>query len=137
MATAFGTSVAALSHCKARNSTSETTSSQQQHMTKARAMTRSRKRESREIYFLRTSSQVRLQAMIKVERAIIRGEDHVALLTCTPSFQNHAWRERVAQWCYNVVDHLDVPSDVVYLAMNILDNASLRVGMLAPWTSFS
>jgi hypothetical protein len=90
-------------------------------MTEARAMARSRKRESREISFLRTSAQVRLQAMINVERAITRGKDHVALLTCTPSFQNHAWRERVAQWCYDVVDHLDVPRDVVYLAMNILD----------------
>lgn len=31
------------------------------------------------------------------------------------------WREKVAQWCYDVVDHLDEDRSIVYIAMNILD----------------
>jgi lipoyl(octanoyl) transferase len=31
------------------------------------------------------------------------------------------WREKVSQWCYDVVDHLGESRDVVYLAMNVLD----------------
>jgi Cyclin, N-terminal domain len=31
------------------------------------------------------------------------------------------WREKVTQWCYNVVDHLDECRSVVYVAMHILD----------------
>jgi Cyclin, N-terminal domain/Cyclin, C-terminal domain len=32
-----------------------------------------------------------------------------------------AWREKVSQWCYDVVDHLNEDRSIVYVAMNILD----------------
>ena len=31
------------------------------------------------------------------------------------------WRERVAQWCYDIIDHLGEGRELVYVAMNILD----------------
>ena len=34
---------------------------------------------------------------------------------------NPVWREKVTQWCYDVVDHLNESRSVVYVAMNILD----------------
>lgn len=37
---------------------------------------------------------------------------------CSPNF---VWREKVSQWCYDVVDHINESRDVVYLAMNVLD----------------
>ena len=37
---------------------------------------------------------------------------------CAP---NLLWREKVCQWCYDVVDHLGKSRDVVFVAMNILD----------------
>jgi hypothetical protein len=58
---------------------------------------------------------------MSIDREVRNCSDHVALLKSTPSFQNHAWRERVAEWFYDVIDHLDVPRETVYLAMNILD----------------
>lgn len=35
-----------------------------------------------------------------------------------------AWRERVAQWCYDVIDHLGENRELAYAAMNILDRYS-------------
>lgn len=34
---------------------------------------------------------------------------------------NSLWRQKVALWCYQVVDHLDEERSTVYVAMNILD----------------
>lgn len=34
---------------------------------------------------------------------------------------NLLWRERVAKWCYDVLDYLDESRDVAYVAMNLLD----------------
>jgi Cyclin, N-terminal domain len=34
---------------------------------------------------------------------------------------NIVWREKVVQWCYDVIDHLEEERSVVYIAMNILD----------------
>lgn len=50
--------------------------------------------------------------------------DQMAFEISTQSPQLSVWRDRVAQWYYNVVDHLGVPRDVVYLAMNFLDRIS-------------
>uniref|UniRef100_A0A7S1VTL2 Cyclin N-terminal domain-containing protein n=1 Tax=Grammatophora oceanica TaxID=210454 RepID=A0A7S1VTL2_9STRA len=40
---------------------------------------------------------------------------------CCP---NLIWREKVAQWCYDVVDHLGESRGTVYIAMNVLDRYS-------------
>lgn len=37
------------------------------------------------------------------------------------NFPCNAWREKVSQWCYDVVDHLNEDRSIVYVAMNILD----------------
>jgi len=47
--------------------------------------------------------------------------DHRALQDTKPSFHNHVWRERVAQWCFDVVDYLEESRDVASVAMNIID----------------
>ena len=47
--------------------------------------------------------------------------DHRALQDTKPSFHNHVWRERVAQWCFDVVDYLEELRDVASVAMNIID----------------
>lgn len=49
-------------------------------------------------------------------------KDHVALLQTDPAvFQNTVWRERVAQWYYDVLDFQQEPRELTFLAMNILD----------------
>merc|ERR1712151_708035 len=35
-----------------------------------------------------------------------------------------AWREKIAQWFYDVVDYMNEPRSIVYVAMNILDRYS-------------
>ncbi|KAL7575783.1 hypothetical protein ACA910_003111 [Epithemia clementina (nom. ined.)] len=36
-------------------------------------------------------------------------------------FSAWCWREKVAQWCYDVIDHLGEKRQLAYVAMNILD----------------
>lgn len=47
--------------------------------------------------------------------------DHRALQDLDPYFHKQAWRERVAQWCYDVLDYLEESRDVASVAMNIID----------------
>jgi len=47
--------------------------------------------------------------------------DHRALEDVDPSFHKQVWRERVAQWCYDVLDYLEESRDVAAVAMNIID----------------
>lgn len=67
-------------------------------------------------------SRSQLAAMIGEEDESRGTDDHRALRdashSCAP---NLVWREKVSQWCYDVVDHLGESRDVVYLAMNVLD----------------
>mmetsp|Transcript_27205 Transcript_27205/g.41820 ORF Transcript_27205/g.41820 Transcript_27205/m.41820 type:complete len:333 (-) Transcript_27205:50-1048(-) len=70
---------------------------------------------------IRATAIERIQKMLSAEEKIRSGSDHVALTEAPFAFQNVTWRERVAQWCYDVIDHLELPREVVYLAMNILD----------------
>eukprot|EP00980_Cylindrotheca_fusiformis_P013435 scaffold3437_cov113-Cylindrotheca_fusiformis.AAC.2 len=35
--------------------------------------------------------------------------------------QNETWRERVAKWYYDVLDHFNLPRDIAYVSMRILD----------------
>jgi len=66
--------------------------------------------------------RTQLAAMIGEEDESRGTQDHRALgsasHSCAP---NLVWREKVSQWCYDVVDHLGESRDVVYLAMNVLD----------------
>jgi hypothetical protein len=66
--------------------------------------------------------QQTLQCLLEKEAIIRKQGDHAKLndtdLSCTP---NLVWREKVAHWCYDVVDHLDESRSVVYVAMNMLD----------------
>eukprot|EP00977_Amphora_coffeiformis_P016848 scaffold5337_cov167-Amphora_coffeaeformis.AAC.4 len=39
---------------------------------------------------------------------------------------NPVWREKVTQWCYDVVDHLKESRSVVYVAMNMLDRFNAK-----------
>jgi hypothetical protein len=65
--------------------------------------------------------------MLEEEGAILQQSDHRILLRQNfaggPTVQP-VWRERVVQWCYDVVDHLHESRSVVYMAMNILDRYS-------------
>jgi hypothetical protein len=93
-------------------------------MTECRPTVIGRKREAAEMCIVRSPSRFlrsRLQTMISMERSTRKCNDQVAVEDCTISIQNHPWRERVAQWCYDVVDHLGASREVVYHAMNILD----------------
>ena len=43
-------------------------------------------------------------------------------LTSSPSPKlNELWRDKICEWCYQVVDHFDVKREVVNVAMNYLD----------------
>lgn len=48
-------------------------------------------------------------------------KEHRALESNSGLSQISVWRERVAQWYYDIVDHLSVSREVAYIAMNILD----------------
>ena len=63
-----------------------------------------------------------LQKMIDMEE-VNRSEtnDHRALNDLDSSFHKQAWRERVAQWCYDVLDYLEESRDVAAVAMNTVD----------------
>jgi len=37
------------------------------------------------------------------------------------ALQNYAWREKVAQWCYDIADYLEIAREIVYTAIHILD----------------
>jgi hypothetical protein len=68
--------------------------------------------------------QETIQQMLAKEAAIRRQGDHVKLNDAhaeVAGIPNLVWREKVAHWCYGVVDHLNESRSVVYVAMNILD----------------
>lgn len=49
--------------------------------------------------------------------------DQIACEMSAQPYQLSLWRDRVAQWCYDIVDHFNAPRDTVYLAMNFLDRS--------------
>jgi hypothetical protein len=59
--------------------------------------------------------------MLIEENVTHQADDHVELRTEGCKATSILWRERVTQWCYDVVDHLRVSRSTVYVAMNILD----------------
>lgn len=64
-----------------------------------------------------------LKKMMEVERSSRTTSDQLALIVQDddPSLQNQVWRERVSQWCYDVLDFLEESREVAYVALNILD----------------
>jgi len=48
-------------------------------------------------------------------------DDYRAIQDVDQSFHKQVWRERVAQWCYDVLDYLEESRDVASTAMNIID----------------
>mmetsp|Transcript_6427 Transcript_6427/g.15599 ORF Transcript_6427/g.15599 Transcript_6427/m.15599 type:complete len:453 (-) Transcript_6427:617-1975(-) len=69
-----------------------------------------------------TQQMSALQRMMTMEEAN-RAEtnDYRALEDLDPCFHKQVWRERVAQWCYDVLDYLEESRDVAAVAMNIID----------------
>jgi hypothetical protein len=63
-----------------------------------------------------------LRKMMEVQRFSRATTDQLALIEeADSSFQNQVWRERVSQWCYDVLDFLEESREVAYVALNILD----------------
>lgn len=62
-----------------------------------------------------------LQLLVSLETQHRSCKDQQTLLSIPFSTPCSTWRERVATWLYDVVDYLEVPRDVVFVAMNILD----------------
>lgn len=68
-------------------------------------------------------SHGKLDRLYEAERVMLSEEQQVAL-SASNGFQrlpSIVWRERVAQWFYDVADHLAERRAVVFVAMNILD----------------
>lgn len=65
----------------------------------------------------------RIRELLEDESVFRSCNDQVAFENSKQSYQLSLWRDRVAQWCYDVVDHLNAPRDTVYLAMNFLDRS--------------
>ena len=68
-------------------------------------------------------SSSRIKELLDEESAFRRCKDQVAFETRSQSYQLSLWRDRIAQWYYDVVDHLGLPRDIVFLAMNFLDRS--------------
>jgi len=64
-----------------------------------------------------------LRQMLGAEDKILEQIDHLRLASscCSDTSPNVIWREKVAQWFYDVADHLGESRSIVYVAMNILD----------------
>jgi hypothetical protein len=75
-----------------------------------------------------------LQRMLAMEEATLSlSADYMALKEADQSFHKQTWRERVAQWCYDVLDYLEEPRDVAAVAMNIMDRYLAVVSKQSPF----
>ena len=85
----------------------------------------------------------RLEVMLKQEASAYKTEDYLAPerqlklssdcpqenwgMSSTTSSSgssgeiNESWREKICEWCYQVIDHFDFSREVVTIAMNMLD----------------
>eukprot|EP00543_Licmophora_paradoxa_P005216 CAMPEP_0202450642 /NCGR_PEP_ID=MMETSP1360-20130828/9229_1 /ASSEMBLY_ACC=CAM_ASM_000848 /TAXON_ID=515479 /ORGANISM="Licmophora paradoxa, Strain CCMP2313" /LENGTH=322 /DNA_ID=CAMNT_0049068991 /DNA_START=32 /DNA_END=1000 /DNA_ORIENTATION=- len=76
----------------------------------------------RERVRLEASSDLSLLQMLNEEEMLYCKPDHRLLKKKAVSVQpSLVWREKVSQWFYDVIDHLEESRDCVYLAMNVLD----------------
>ena len=64
----------------------------------------------------------RIKKMMDIERTNRSStDDYRAIQDVDQSYHKQVWRERVAQWCYDVLDYLEESRDVASTAMNIID----------------
>lgn len=68
----------------------------------------------------------RLQAMMVQESSSYHYESYFPLHWTSTQIQeshriNMAWREKICQWSYNVVDHFDLPREVVAISLGFFD----------------
>lgn len=67
----------------------------------------------------------RLQAMVLQEETHYNYESYFPSLSWEEmerqSQLNASWREKICQWSYNVVDHFDLPREVVAISLNLFD----------------
>jgi Cyclin, N-terminal domain len=59
-------------------------------------------------------------------------DEHRALLCETSLPHLYLWREKVVQWCYDLIDSLQENRAVVYVALNILDRYSSFLSKSSP-----
>ena len=79
------------------------------------AMRQSTNRKARSFDEMLAIEESTCQAFVS-EQAKVRRRNPDGALVSAP-----CWREKVTQWCYDVVDHLGERRELVYIAMNILD----------------
>jgi hypothetical protein len=56
-----------------------------------------------------------------MERLAMASKENAALRKSSRSFRNEVWNELVANWTYDLIDHLNLPRDIAYVSMDILD----------------
>lgn len=69
---------------------------------------------------------VNLEQLIALESACVDGVQGLDFDGLGGTYTNPIWREKVVQWCYDVVDHLNERRSIVYTAMNILDRYVIK-----------
>ena len=69
-----------------------------------------------------------VRQLVAIENATYQGQgaQEFDLAALEGYHANPVWREKVTQWCYDVVDHLNESRSVVYVAMNILDRFTVK-----------
>lgn len=80
-------------------------------------------RTSKGISTMEDSDSV-LETLLVAEDVIGQSNDHLSLLENNSFLRIVAWREKIAQWFYDVVDYMNEPRATVFVAMNILDRYS-------------
>lgn len=67
----------------------------------------------------------RIQAMMNQEETSYRYESYFPAMSAEElehaSQLNCSWREKICQWSYNVVDHFDLPREVVAVSLDLFD----------------
>lgn len=74
------------------------------------------------------SMKANLRQLVALEDATYDGEGakEFNLSEAPGHYTNPVWREKVTQWCYDVIDHLNESRSIVYVAMNILDRFTAK-----------
>lgn len=68
-----------------------------------------------------TAKESLIEQLLAAEALTSRCIDYIALQKNTSSFQTTLWREKIAQWFYDVIDFMNESRTIVHIAMNILD----------------
>jgi hypothetical protein len=72
----------------------------------------------------------RITAMMHQEEVSYRYDKYwcSALETNAGAQLNVAWREKICQWSYNVVDHFDLPREMVAISLDLFDRYMATIG---------